>query len=265
MHRDQPLVADRQAPIARQPRQRALHDPAVPPQPLRRVDPATRNAVCDPAPPTGGATAPIVIALIPVQLGRAVARTPRSTSPQGRDRVDQGLEQPGVMYVRGGHRDRERDAVPVRNKMVLRARFAFIRRIRAGSPPPFFAGRLRESTTARLQSSWPASASCCKSTWCKRFHTPRRCHSRSRRQQVMPDPQPIAWGKYSQGMPVLSTKRIPPSTARSGMRGRPPRRRGRALGNNGSRCAHNVSGTNGFIPESYSRHAPPERGFERHS
>jgi hypothetical protein len=47
-------------------------------------------------------------------------------------------------------------------------------------------------------------------------HTPVACQSRSRRQQVMPDPQPISCGRYSQGMPVRSTKRIPVKAWRSG-------------------------------------------------
>jgi hypothetical protein len=31
----------------------------------------------------------------------------------------------------------------------------------------------------------------------------------SRRQQLMPEPQPISSGRYSQGMPVFSTNRMP--------------------------------------------------------
>ena len=39
--------------------------------------------------------------------------------------------------------------------------------------------------------------------WCRRSQTPASCQSRSRRQQVMPVPQPISWGSISQGMPTL--------------------------------------------------------------
>ena len=57
---------------------------------------------------------------------------------------------------------------------------------------------------------------------CSRSHTPASCHSRSLRQQVMPEPQPISCGSISQGMPVLSTNRMPVRTARLSMRGLPP-------------------------------------------
>lgn len=43
-------------------------------------------------------------------------------------------------------------------------------------------------------------------------HTPARLQSRSRRQHVMPLPQPNSWGSCSHWMPVLSTKRMPVST-----------------------------------------------------
>ena len=45
--------------------------------------------------------------------------------------------------------------------------------------------------------------------------TPRRCHSRSRRQHVTPEPHPISVGNIRQGIPLRRTKRIPGSTARS--------------------------------------------------
>lgn len=54
---------------------------------------------------------------------------------------------------------------------------------------------------------------------------------RSSREQVVSEPQPISRGSMLQGMPLRSTNRIPVTTARSGMRGRPARcprpRRGR--------------------------------------
>jgi hypothetical protein len=65
--------------------------------------------------------------------------------------------------------------------------------------------------------------------------------SRSRRQQVIPDPQPISRGRYSQGMPVFSTKMIPVSAARSGTRGRPPFGFGGSRGISGSTSAHSSS------------------------
>ena len=46
--------------------------------------------------------------------------------------------------------------------------------------------------------------------------------SRSRRQQVMPEPQPSSCGSISQGIPLRRTNRIPVRQARSGKRGLPP-------------------------------------------
>lgn len=105
------------------------------------------------------------------------------------------------------------------------ARAAAIGRIRAGFFAPFCAGIEHESRTARLQSSFSASANRWSSTQCKTSHTPCACQSRSRRQHVMPEPHPISGGSNSQGVPVRSTKMMPVSTARSGRRGRPPRAR----------------------------------------
>jgi uncharacterized paraquat-inducible protein A len=41
---------------------------------------------------------------------------------------------------------------------------------------------------ARVSSSWPAARSSASSSACSRCHTPAACQSRSRRQQVMPEP-----------------------------------------------------------------------------
>src|ERR1700722_19039757 len=70
--------------------------------------------------------------------------------------------------------------------------------------------------------------------------------SRRRRQQVMPLPHPISFGRYSQGIPVRRTNRIPVSTARSGFGGRPPRGFGRSVGSRGSIRSHSASGTSGL-------------------
>ncbi len=75
---------------------------------------------------------------------------------------------------------------------------------------------------------------------------PACCQSRSRRQQVMPLPQPISAGRYSHGSPVLSTNRMPVSAARSGTGGRPPFGQGLAGGSNGSIILHKSSGKRGF-------------------
>lgn len=68
----------------------------------------------------------------------------------------------------------------------------------------------------------------------------------SRRQQVIPEPQPISWGSISQGMPDIETKTMPPRHARSGRRRRPGwRHRRRLTGMYGSISAHSSSVTSG--------------------
>ena len=92
------------------------------------------------------------------------------------------------MGVGGGEDYRKWNAFAVRNKMALRAQFASICWILANYFAPFFAGMLAESREARVQSILPAFPSRFKSTWCRRCHTPAFCQSRSRRQQVLPEP-----------------------------------------------------------------------------
>ena len=58
--------------------------------------------------------------------------------------------------------------------------------------------------------------------------------------------QPISQGKSSQGMPVLSTNRMPVRHTRSSTRGCPPLGLGSCLGSKGSTNSHNSSGTSGL-------------------
>ena len=85
-----------------------------------------------------------------------------------------------------------------------------------------FAGTSDASSAARFQLMRPASPS----SWCRwarmKSQTPASVQSRSRRQQVMPEPQPSSRGRSSHWIPVLSTNTIPVSTLRSSSRRRPP-------------------------------------------
>jgi hypothetical protein len=121
---------------------------------------------------------------------------------------------PGIMRVGSALHDREQDPFGVDHKMALRARLPAIRRIRAGVCPPFGAGTVNESTNARLQSSPSASARRSSRTWCSWCQTSACSHSRSLRQRVAPDPQPISCGNQDQGSPVRRTKMMPRSTSR---------------------------------------------------
>ena len=76
-----------------------------------------------------------------------------------------------------------------------------------------------------------------------RSHTPPRCQSRTRRQHVIPDPQPSSCGSIWQGMPLRRTNQMPMRHARSETRGRPPFGRFGGVGKNGSTRSHNGSGS----------------------
>ncbi len=139
-----------------------------------------------------------------------------------RDAIDERQQLGDVVAVRRrGESADQRDSLTVADHVVLGAQPATIdwRGACLGTPP--FARTCELSTTARDQSSSPASCSSSNSTWCRRSQTPAPFQSRRRRQQVIPDPQPISWGKSSHGIPVFRTNRMPVRTRRSGTRLRP--------------------------------------------
>lgn len=83
-------------------------------------------------------------------------------------------------------------------------------------------------------------------TWWSRAQARACCHSRNRRQYVMPEPQPISCGSISQGMPVCRTNRMPVKARRSSSRLRPGYREQRGLtGSSASIKAHTSSSTSG--------------------
>ena len=53
-------------------------------------------------------------------------------------RIDHRFEHGAIMHIRRCQHDRERNLLRVGEQMVLRARLAAIRRIRAGGRAPFF-------------------------------------------------------------------------------------------------------------------------------
>ena len=128
--------------------------------------------------------------------------------------------------------------------MVLGARTAPVDWARARFGAPFFACTWLESTTARDHSIAPAARNRDSKTVCSCPHTPARCHSSKRRQQVTPDPKPSSRGRCVQAVPVYSTNRIPDNASRSERRFRPGylERRSR-FGSNGSTSSHNSSET----------------------
>ncbi len=238
-----PLIANRQPTVLRKPRQRALHNPPMPSQFLRTLHTLSGYAPLD-APFSQSLRALfVVVGFVGVHLIGALSRSASGTLNR-LDRVQKLLENHRIVDIGGSADHTERDARPLDHNMALRARLCLICRVRSGSLSPLFAGTLAESREARSQSICFASPRRSKRTRCSFSHTPASCHSRKRRQQVTPLPQPISWGSISQGMPLFSTNRMPLRAALSSMRGLPPSGLGGSSGNSGSTISQNSSLTN---------------------
>lgn len=175
-----------------------------------------------------------------------------------RDAVNQRQQLCDIVAVCASQYHRKRNTIGVRYQMVFRTFLAAIRGIGACFRPPKTARNEAESTTAREKSIWSARRNLLNSTCppcgevspsseCILSHTPAFCHSCSRRQQVIPQPQFISWGKSSHPMPVFNTNIIPVNAARSDMGLRPGYRGLRFFfGISGSMISHNWSSSIGF-------------------
>ena len=174
---------------------------------------------------------------------------PTRAAAQGRNAVDQWQQLGHVVPVRRREARDDRNPVRVGKNMMFRPGLTAIGRVRSSFFPPRSARSEALSTTARARSSRPRRRNSVSKTRWSRFQTPARCHRTSRRQQVLPDPQPISFGSIFQGMPLRSTNRIPVNTARSGIGFRPAcwRLRGRRLGSSGSIRVHKSSSTSAWL------------------
>ncbi len=165
---------------------------------------------------------------------------PTRFAVNGRYRVDQWDYLGHIVAVRARDGRRQWNASRFCDDVMLGAGLPPICRIRPGLRPPKTARTLELSMMARDQSIWSALFRRSSNTRWRVSHTPAIVQSRSRLQQVIPQPQPISWGRSSQGMPVLSTKRMPVMVSRwpTGLRpGYRNRRRGNG-GMNDSRMSH---------------------------
>ena len=91
MNVDAALKANAQLAKSCQPCMGALNDPAVAPQALAALNAAPGDAVCNASGLQMRAAAPIVVALVCVQLIWPLARAARATG-DCRHRIDQGLK-----------------------------------------------------------------------------------------------------------------------------------------------------------------------------
>jgi hypothetical protein len=246
------VVADEEAAVAVQPGEVALDDPSIAAQLLARVDPPPGDAWDDAPAAQRLAAAARVEGLVGVELGRATAG-PAARLADRRDGVDQPLQDGAFVHVGRGLQRRQRDALALAGDVVLGAWPAAIRRVRPdvlGRWPPFLtplAGTLAASALARLQSILPAAPNRSRSTSWSRRQTPACCQARRRRQQVIPLPQPISWGRSSHGIPVFKTKMMPVSAARSDtVNGCPPFGWAGFGGSSGSTMVQSSSLTSGL-------------------
>ena len=239
------FVSNLESALAIQPGQRPFYHPAVTAKLLARLDTSTRNSRCDASIPQCLSTEPTVIPLVSVQLAWSLPWSPSRTT-NWLNSINRFFQHLAVVDVGCRMRYRERDSLSVDHKMALRARFSAIRWVRPRLFAPPGAGTLAESSEARDQSIWSDSPRRSSNTWWILFHTPASRQSRRRRQQIMPLPHPISWGSNSQGMPVRSTKSMPVSTLRSGMRGRPPFGLEGSGGINGAMISQSSSGNSGL-------------------
>jgi hypothetical protein len=162
----------------------------------------------------------------------------RRHRPQERDQLGD------VVAVATRDRAGKRDPSRIHEEVMLGAVSASINRARARLGAPFFACTWLESATARDHSISPAARRRESRTACNFSHTPARCHSSRRRQQVTPEPKPSSGGRCVQAIPVCNTNRIPCNASRSSNRLRPGYRKRRSrLGSNGSNNSHNSSDT----------------------
>jgi hypothetical protein len=215
----------------------SLDDPAMTAQAIIAFDAFSRDPHLDATTPQMRSAALVVIALVGMKPIRPAARL--ADAPWHRwQSIDQVFEDDRIVPVCSGHAKHHRDAVAIRDDVAFAAEFAAVGRVGTCELAPRGLATLAPSTLALLKSSWPAALNCANSSRCKRCHTPAVCHSRSRRQHVMPLPNPNSWGRSSQAMPVRKTKRIPLSACWSPTLGRPPLSRGFASGSKGSIFFH---------------------------
>src|SRR6185503_21126586 len=235
--------ADAQTPHPVVPGDGALDDPSDHAEPGAVISTALSDLWVDPFVPQLVTVFGGVIGAVGVQRIRSLARTSTPTAHR-RDGLDQWEELGDVVGVAGSQAGRQRNAATVGDHMVLGAWPGAVDWARAAFGPRRIARACELSITARDQSSAPAAFSSAKSASCSRCHTPASFHSASRRQQVIPDPNPSSWGRNSHWIPVCSTNRMPCKTSRSGSRLRP--NWGNAYsqrGNSGSIRSHSSSGT----------------------
>ncbi len=126
------LVAHLQPTVAVHPRESSFHNPPVSTQLLAGFDAPPGDARRYAPLPQGLPASREVVALVSVQLLRALAWSAARRLADRRDGLYRFLQDLGVVDVRGRVDHTERDAFSVDHNMALRALISFIRRILTG-------------------------------------------------------------------------------------------------------------------------------------
>ena len=109
------------------------------------------------------------------------------------------------MTVGFGQFDRQGNTVTIANQVAFTATLSPICWIWPSQPPP--KPRVPNSCQPRHATSrWPSRESQSSNAKWIKSQIPSCCQSRNRRQQVMAEPQPSAFGSIRQGIPLRSTK-----------------------------------------------------------
>lgn len=245
------FVSHAQTSLVEEPIEGRFHDIAILPKSAAVFGVAFGNQRCDSSLPQRLAD---LFFCIVGAIGKYFIRTfawTTSSLLDARNPVNQSDRHLRIVDVGSRVFNGQRCPLPVYDQVTLRTIFASIRGIWARFRPPKRA-RTEQLSMAEVDqsiaSACPNSSSRACQIVCQR---PAACQSRRRRQQVIPQPQPISRGRYSHGVPVLSTNRIPVRQARSGTRGRPPLGLGGSGGICGSMRSHSSSVSSGLaIPAS---------------
>jgi len=135
-----------------------------------------------------------VIGSIALNTIRSFTRTTHLTCDWG-NRLNQRQKLSYIVAVSSCDFYRKRDTVGIGDNVMFRPQFPSIRCIRARFRPPKTARTEAESTTAREKSILSFSRRWLSRMRCILSQMPAFCQSCRRRQQVMPEPQPISFGR----------------------------------------------------------------------
>lgn len=244
------LITNAKTPILMQPRNTAFYHPAIDTQSTSVFSPSFSKEGDNSSAAKLSAMWLRVIAPVTKKTIGMLKRS-ANLACDWRDTVNQRQKLCDIVAVCTGQYHRKRDTIGIRYQMVFRTFFTPIRGIWACFCPPKTARTEDESTTAREKSIWSARRNLLNSNRCILSHTPAFCHSCSRRQQVIPQPQPISCGRSSQPIPVFNTNNIPVRAPRFDIGVRPGYRNLRFFsGINGFMISHNSSLTIGFAMSS---------------